>query len=598
MDASAQTLQSVWVGALQRLTFEDVAQWAEANIFLSERLTNMPGPLQIWRTPYLAEPINEFGNPNVREITLALAAQTAKTTFIKTCLGYAIDQDPGPCLLVYPNTELARSVSDQRIQPLIDDSPKLARHKPADDDDYKKLEMHMDRMTIALAGSNSDANLMSRPIRYLFCDETEEYPPGAVDLALKRCRTFWNRKIIRTSTPKFTTGEIWTAFQRGDQRYYHVPCPHCGKKQKLIDRQLRWPAAAKGKDGFWDLERVEENTHYECSHCQGEILDAHKQVMLDNGEWIATKPKGRHASFQLSALYPTWVKFGEVASEFLAARNSKQLEKQRIYTNATLGEAWEQASSKTEVEQIAKHRGDYSSGFVPGPPLRLVCSVDVQKSELYYVIRAWSYCATSWAVMVGKLQGFASLDALLMRTYSGPNESTYRIRACWIDASDGNRWDEICRYCERRRRICSPVKGMHQYSRVEMVRKKALAQYGGIDLFEVDAGHVRDQFYDVRLALEPNTPGYWEIPADIAPEYLAALTSWKREEFTDKYGKRAFRWVSEKPDIEHFADCELMQEAAASFYGFANITAEAVTQMQQRVSHDPMAHVMNGPGGW
>jgi phage terminase large subunit GpA-like protein len=65
--------------------------------------------------------------------------------------------------------------------------------------------------------SGSKARLQSKPIRWPFCDEVRNYPPGRLEMVLKRTRSFWNSRRFLISTPG-TKGDANTAFRAGDQR--------------------------------------------------------------------------------------------------------------------------------------------------------------------------------------------------------------------------------------------------------------------------------------------------------------------------------------------------------------------------------------------
>jgi phage terminase large subunit GpA-like protein len=60
---------------------------------------------------------------------------------------------------------------------------------------------------LTLVGANSATGLASRPIRVVLFDEIDKYPPSAGDkgdpiaLASNRTKTFWNRKIVKVTTP-------------------------------------------------------------------------------------------------------------------------------------------------------------------------------------------------------------------------------------------------------------------------------------------------------------------------------------------------------------------------------------------------------------
>ena len=79
-----------------------------------------------------------------------------------------------------------------------------------------------------MAGANSASSLASRPIRIVFMDEVDRFPASAgsegdpVALTKKRTTTFWNRKIIMTSTHTVKgASRIEQAFSESDQRKYY-----------------------------------------------------------------------------------------------------------------------------------------------------------------------------------------------------------------------------------------------------------------------------------------------------------------------------------------------------------------------------------------
>jgi phage terminase large subunit GpA-like protein len=122
-------------------------------------------------------------------------------------------------------------------------------------------------------------------------DEVDKFPEQAgagreanpVQLAEARVSTYPNHLIIATSTPTTADSIIWSEWQKGDMRFYYVPCPHCGVKQKLIWGQVKWDEAAKIEDGVYDFKLVKSSTYYECEECKGKITDGQKTKMLREG---------------------------------------------------------------------------------------------------------------------------------------------------------------------------------------------------------------------------------------------------------------------------------------------------------------------------
>lgn len=182
-----------------------VTQWADKYRILSEKDSAAPGPWRTDRTPYLKEPMNAFNDERIQDITFVAGTQLGKTVMELNMIGYAIAQDPGPMLIVYPLDKLAKFTSENRLQPMFELSPNL-RYK-FHDKDSQWHELQFTNMYIALVGANSPSNLASRPVRYIFFDEIDKFPKwsgteaGPLALAEERTKTFYNKKKVKVSSP-------------------------------------------------------------------------------------------------------------------------------------------------------------------------------------------------------------------------------------------------------------------------------------------------------------------------------------------------------------------------------------------------------------
>lgn len=556
-----------------------VSEWAERNISLSERDCAYPGPLRLSRAPYAREVIDSFANPNTETITLCWAAQTSKSSAIFYCLGYAIDQDPGSILFVLPNESLAKSVVESRIDPLINDCPALVKHKPAQQDKYKLLDKAFSRCTLRLIGANSPAQLASRPIRYLFLDEVDKFPgstkteAAAIDLAKERTKAFWNRKIIITSTPTVTMGNVWRSFLSGDQRYFHVPCPHCKQRQKLVFEQLKFfdeenEAPPKDSEGRWLLEDVRQKAFYQCCHCGAKILDRHKPQMLLKGEWVPEGIVGRHRSYHLNALYPTWLTFGDFACAFLQSKDFP--DSYRNFVNSWRAEPWEEQGESATESQIEKHRGDYEEGFCPETPSFVVITADVGKRELWYVIRAW--CAqteTSYLLKYGQIPNFEGrynweeLIRVSGFVFSCPT-GDIRVTHGFIDSGYGESTDAVYRFC-RQNAGWIPLKGQ------DSTRQEQPIKWGngdGIKLMHIQTDGFKDSL-QYKLTLPSGSPGSWNLHESTDRIYAEHLTSEDVFQKPNQFGYTRRVWKKIR-QANHLLDCEVYQLAAAMALGVRN----------------------------
>ena len=176
-----------------------------------------------------------------QRVVVMKGAQIGATEAGNNWIGYVIHHAPGPMLAVQPTVELAKRFSQQRVDPLIEESPVLReRVAPARSRDSGNtvLAKEFPGGILVMTGANSAVGLRSMPVRYLFLDEVDAYPPSAdeegepVALAEARTRTFsWRRKVFLVSTPTVKgLSRIEREYEACDQRRYFLPCPLAGRR--------------------------------------------------------------------------------------------------------------------------------------------------------------------------------------------------------------------------------------------------------------------------------------------------------------------------------------------------------------------------------
>ena len=166
-------------------------------------------------------------DPNIKQVVIMSGAQLGKSEALLNIIGYHIEHDPSPILLMQPTVEMAQSFSKDRITSgLLSTTPSLrgkVKDPRARDSGNTTLHKTFPGGALSMVGANSPAGLASRPIRIVLCDEVDRYPVSAgeegdpVALATKRAMTFWNRKIVLVSTPTDKgASRIESAYQESD----------------------------------------------------------------------------------------------------------------------------------------------------------------------------------------------------------------------------------------------------------------------------------------------------------------------------------------------------------------------------------------------
>lgn len=559
-----------------------VSEWAEMYRYLNPFTSAEPGRWKTSRTPYLHGVMDAFTDPGVEEITVMAASQVGKTEALYNMLGYVIDQDPGPALMVLPRETDARSVSQNRVLPMIKGSPRLARYIPQSTDDIKRIEYRFERMVLYFAGSNSPADLASRPIRYLFLDEIDKYPrfsgreADPVKLASERQKTFWNKKTIKVSTPTTRDGYIYREYEKSDRCRYFVPCPHCGEYQVLVFGQIKWPE--EKRDG---RVKGEKFAWYECVHCGEIIKDYEKPGMLEGGRWV---PEGcdidksgtvsgditvsRHRGFSINSLYSPWLTWSDIASEFL--RSKDYIELLMNFANSWLAEVWEEKIEEATVDRVKALACEYEQGFVPDGAVVLTAGVDVQKDHFYYVVRGWGYEEQSWLVRCGTFEYWDDLVEILFKTDYVKRSTGEALPVYMTSIDSGYRTDEVYHFVRRWSDRAKAIKGQdeltdgrfYRASKIDINSRTGSVIKNGLVLWKLNTSWYKDR---INRLVSSTDPVKWHLFSNPPDDYLRQFTSEHKVLLRNRSTGRAKEaWQPKRLSTpNHYLDAEVYAVAAA-----------------------------------
>lgn len=549
-----------------------VSEWADKSRILDSK-NSEPGQWNTDRTPYLRGIMDAMNDYRVEEIVFVKPTQVGGTESLNNMLGYIIAQDPDPALIVYPTLELAEYTSKNRITPMIQLSPATAyKHRP---EESKLLEIQLDGMYVVLSGANSPASLASRPIRYLFMDEVDKFPKNAGKeadpraLARERTRTFtFNRKIVQTSTPTVRSGPIWSAHEGCSVKLqYFVPCPHCGHYQIFVFKR-RETGGGIVYDSTLSPDEIRMTAYYECEECLGIIRDMHKPGMLRAGEWKDEDGKCRLASktsFRMNAIYSPWLRFGDIAYEFVTSKNDPDL--LMNFVNSWLAEPWEQTTARMNSSELAKRSSGFGDGVVPSDALLLTGGVDVQKDRFYYTIRAWGEGMTSWNVRHGFCETWDYIEEVMNLPYYTPDGIEHFVALCGVDS--GYNADDTYTFCSMNSEWAVAVKGASgqvktKFSLTTLDRiERGLF---GIRLFMLDTGYYKD-FISNRINRPAEQPGAWLVYDDCDEEYTNQVTA--EHKVKEKVGGKTIEvWRKKTTSADnHYFDTEVYAAFAADYLG-------------------------------
>ena len=526
-----------------------ISDWADAYRKLSPESSAEAGAWRTDRAPYQREIMDSFNDPDIQRIVFCKSAQIGATEILLNVIGYYIDQDPAPMLIMQPTLQMAQAFSKDRLATMIRDSEKIrdcVKDPRSRDSGNTVLSKKFAGGNLNIVGSNSASGLASRPIRIVLADEVDRYESSAgaegdpISLATKRTTTFWNKKIYMCSTPTIKgLSRIETAFEESDKRYYHVPCPECNVKQVL-----------KWKNVVWD-ENKPETANYACNECGSIIDESKKQWMLKHGEWIASEPKSDTAGFHISELYSVWSTWADMAKSFLEAK--KQPEMLKTWINTALGESWEEQGETIEHEELLERRLNYDSITIPEAVLVLTAGVDTQKDRLELQMVGWGVNYESWVIEYKIFWGdpnasnvWQELDNYLKKRFKTETGRVLTISCTCID-SGGHHTNQVYQFTKPRqgRRVFA-IKGLSQAGKPIANRPTFVGKNKAV-LYGVGVDSAKEAIF-ARLSSEPEDTTL-HFCSDLDEEYFKQLTAEKR---VTKFvrGRKTLIWKQIRPRNE------------------------------------------------
>ena len=559
------------IDGLESDPIQTVTEWADKHRFLSSVSSSEPGKWKTERTPYLKE-IMDCLSPThpCEKVVFMKGAQVGGTECGNNWMGFCICNAPGPMLIVNPTTETAKRTSRMRIDPAIENCPALRekiKSPRSRDSGNTMLMKEFPGGILIMTGANSPVGLRSLPVRYLFLDEVDGFPDEAgtegdpVDLAVQRTATFNNRKIFVVSTPTIKdASRIEQAFLEGDQRYFYVPCPHCGHYQVL-----RW------RNVIFDPKNLTEAV-YKCEECEAIWHDYQKELILKKGRWIPTNPDANPGvvSFHLSSLYSPhgWTSWTSIAREFLDSKDDPS--RLQVWTNTKLAETWEDMAGQQIDPTSLMVRREKWGPELPRQVVILTCGVDVQDNRLELEIVGWGRGEESWSIDYHVLYGdpstpelWAQLDEVLSRKYPHSKEvPDLPIAATCID-SGGHYTDYVINYCHARRlHGIFAIKGVGGVEKPIWPATASKSYTTKKPVYLIGVNDAKDILMR-RLHLEDSSgPGIWHFPMDRESDWFEQVTNEVASKKLSK-GRLIREWVPRKAGVRtEGLDCRVYAYAA------------------------------------
>lgn len=534
-----------------------LSEWADKYRMLNAKSSAMPGPWKTSNAPWTREIMDTMSDTRSHKAVMMCSAQIAKTEMLLNALGYNSHYMPAPIIIMEPTIEMAETLSKDRLTPMFNDTPELAKLITGGSRNSGNTILKKDFPggSIAIIGANSPTALRSRPAKILLADEVDAYPASAgkegdpLTLIEKRATTFWNYKIFMVSTPTDkSASRIYKEYLGGTQEEWNLPCPECGAYQPLV-----W-ANVHGKDGGEFDKNDTSVITYTCEKCGCISGEYRWKAQSARGKYIAAAPNAPYRSFHINTLGSLFCGWSEVVDKFLKANEAAKngdIELLKVWTNTEMGEPWEERGETVEEEELMS-RCEIYEAEVPDGVRVLTAGIDTQDDRFEVEVVGWNEKRESWGIRYQKIWGdltqptvWADLDRFLRQPFYKKNGEALYLRGAFMD-SQGHFQDEVLIFCKEREYMhFHGIKGEAGFGKA-YPGKKSTNNRRKIEqiLVGVDAGKAR--VYHALRVLEEGAPLYCHFPRNegagyYREEYFRGLAS-EKEIVRMKMGRTIKVW--------------------------------------------------------
>ena len=363
------------------------SEWCDQNRIISASSSSEPGKWRTARTPYIKEIFDHLHpRSQVTRVTLMKGHQIGYTQGILiNSLAYTIGHHPRTVLLVTPSLKDTQRIFYQKIDPMINDTPSV-KEKISLQSKFalRNTTFHKDFHGGFLSGvgANVASDLAGASVQILLLDEVDrmrgdvEGEGSPVELSVARTAIYRRKKIFMGSTPVLEeTSVVHRWFLEGDQRYYFIPCPHCGHFQTLVIERLKFDGSLPA---------------YECEKCGELIHEKHKTMMLGSGIWkpTAEPAEKNYRSYHLNSLYSPigFLGWEEVLLAKTRADNDEYFAKS--FRNLYLGLPNKDAIGEVPVPKVVKRISENApeEGEANRQTMLITSGVDVQKDRIEVLV--------------------------------------------------------------------------------------------------------------------------------------------------------------------------------------------------------------------
>ena len=327
------------------------------------------------------------------------ASQMGLSIFALSKAIWFCDKKGGKVIYWFPSQGDINDFSQDRFRPICRESEYLQSLIAKDSVDKTQL-VQIGKGSLYFRGlfhsqrsrdGKSGAKTKSVDADFMVFDELDEAMPKQKKAAKHRVDHSHYKWILELSTPTIPDYGIDVEFQKSDQRFWNLKCPHCEEwncTEETFPRCL--------------VRTGEESVILACKKCRKELDPA-------VGEWVPkyrnrTKRRGYH----ICQLYSTYIDLNDVLVEY-----EDPQEDRTIFYNHRLGLPHIEAVDRLQNEEV--YACCVSELTFPGRGKSCSMGVDVGPKDLMVCISERHPSGKRRIVFLGKVKEFGELDPLMKR---------------------------------------------------------------------------------------------------------------------------------------------------------------------------------------
>ncbi|WP_306548083.1 terminase gpA endonuclease subunit, partial [Desulfobulbus sp.] len=423
-----------------------------------------PGPWRREHAPHTAKILTTFGHPWVREIWYCGVDQSGKTITLTNCLAWSIEQLSGDIFYLMPSEETAKNIVDQKLRPMLEQSPHLRGYLSPRKDDTAITRIRLaNGKVVRPSWAGSPQAMATWSAQCCYGDEVDKYPEqtgGETDpitLIRKRARTFRGRsKMFFCSTPagRFIRKGVETCHQVWEWR---LRCPHCNELIRPEGEHLTLDDKAT-------IDQVErDGVSLACHLCGGEIDELQRIQAIRGGSWVAIKGGDLTRPERVGFIHRAWdcldVTLREIGVAWLKNLTGKLTDKIAWANGVDANDYQSEIKDRDEDSILRLKDESLPRRAVPMNTSCLLLLVDTQKYDFRYQVWAcgWGEDMTISVIDRGMVRGFDNLVDLAEKDWMDAAGNAYRVAAGWIDSGGGtdpyhpkhSRTREVYLFCKK-----------------------------------------------------------------------------------------------------------------------------------------------------